>query len=36
VDKPIQLIANAFEEIQLLGSGVHLLGVYPVEEKKVR
>ncbi|WP_430609083.1 prephenate dehydratase [Enterococcus sp. DIV0876] len=35
VDKPIQLIANAFEEIQLLGGTVHLLGVYPITEKRM-
>ncbi|MER2116851.1 MAG: prephenate dehydratase, partial [Enterococcus casseliflavus] len=30
MDKPWQLIVNAFEEIQLLGGHVHLLGVYSV------
>ena len=30
MDKPWQLIVNAFEEIQLLGGQVHLLGVYSV------
>ncbi|OTN76445.1 hypothetical protein A5886_001522 [Enterococcus sp. 8G7_MSG3316] len=32
IDKPLQLIANAFEEIALLGGTVHLLGLYPVTE----
>ena len=34
LDKPIQLIANAFEEIRLIGGQVDLLGVYPVNEKR--
>ncbi len=33
VNQPIQLIANAFEEIRLIGGQVHLLGVYTVSEK---